>query len=305
MLSSTFNSDLRVIRIITATALTTILISWVVVPAKLSFDEYNVFGTQTLNELILEKYTYEYKKKPVVFLGSSILTMLPPPNCRPDDVAAVYLQGRSAMSGLEAIRRVGAAPKVLFVEVTQLLIPADEHLLAAVFTPLYWRIRTLIPPLRHNRNWIVLFHRWRVHERYIDPDIWELPEQTVAEWYKLRSVQFGVYQHPQSNRGLAKAIVTDVAGRVRALQQNGTRVIFYNSVDPSIRNNPPSSELAAEIKSQMPDVEYINAPDDEFPIYRWDGMHFVAASGVQVFEYLMRRAGLPASSKCQVVSSVK
>ena len=59
-------------------------------------------------------------------------------------------------------------------------------------------------------------------------------------------------------------------------------------------------EFVDEIKLQIPDVELIDAPDDKFPIYRIDGRHYTAASGLQFFNYLMDRAELPYSAKCEL-----
>ena len=63
-------------------------------------------------------------------------------------------------------------------------------------------------------------------------------------------------------------------------------------------------EFVDEIKLQIPDVELIDAPDDKFPIYRIDGRHYTAASGLQFFNYLMDRAELPYSDKMRTADAV-
>ena len=165
MRSFTFNSKLTPLIKGIGAAFGTACLAWILVPAHLPFDEYPAPGPQALNELVLEKYLHDYSHKPIVLLGSSIQTQIPPAACRPENVATIYLQGRSAMSGLEALRRTGAHPKVVFIEVSRLLIGVDENLIGTVFTPYYWRIRSLIPPLRHDRNWFVLWYRSEVYDR--------------------------------------------------------------------------------------------------------------------------------------------
>src|SRR4051794_37891848 len=146
--SSISNFDFRSPAKVILTAAALIGIMWIALPRDLAFDEEFFPGAQSLNELVLEKYTYEFDRKSIVLLGSSVLTHIPPPGCRPDNVASIYLQGRSAVTGLAALRRINAHPKVVFIESTTLLTGVDQDLLDSVFTPLYWRVRALVPPLR-------------------------------------------------------------------------------------------------------------------------------------------------------------
>jgi hypothetical protein len=204
------------------------------------------------------------------------------------------------MTGLDAIRRLNAVPEVLFIEVPTLLVSVDQNLLSSVFLPFYSRIQSDIPSLRLSRNWIVLFYRWLTTKRRLDPDKLRYPAQSLKEWNELMAPRFSANSQPYSNLPPIKARVAEVAAQVRALRERGTRVIFYNPVDPLIRSWAPTKDITAEIKAQMPEVEYIDAPDAQFPIYRLDGLHFVDVSGLQFFEYLMKYAGLPFTRICQI-----
>jgi hypothetical protein len=88
---------------------------------------------------------------------------------------------------------------------------------------------------------------------------------------------------------------------VRELQQQGARVILFDSADWRIRARSPEKELRASLRAALPDVEYIDAPDPQVPIYRYDGRHFTDSSGVQFFEFLMNYAGLPFVPKCRAI----
>jgi hypothetical protein len=120
------NFDMAAVLKTIGTLVLTIFVAWIVTPGSFVFDEEPVPGSSALNELVIEQYIHEYQKKPIVLLGSSIQTMVPPPNCRPDNVATIYLQGRSAMSGLEALRRTAARPQTVFIEI--LLAHPLDHL---------------------------------------------------------------------------------------------------------------------------------------------------------------------------------
>jgi len=302
MRSSIFNSNVVATLAAVITAAATVLLAWAVIPAHLSFDnQAYIFGPQTLNELVLESYRDEYKTKPIVFVGSSILTEIPPPGCLPDDVASIYLQGLSGHTGLDAIRRLGAVPRVLFIEVPTLLLGADQDLLNSVFMPVYWHIQSEIPSLRLSRNWIVLFYRWLVSKRWADSNRLEYPPLSLEEWNKLMAPRFELRVQPFSDSAAVTAMVAGIAPQLRKLQEHGTRVIFYNPADPRIRSLQ-HTEFEAEITAQLPGTEYVDAPDDQFPIYRLDGLHFTDASGFQFFDYLMKYAGLPFTSDCQIVS---
>src|SRR5205085_10213280 len=134
--------------------LATVLLAWLAVPARSSLDEELwPLSAQTHNELVLERYTYEHLEKPIVLVGSSILTMMPPARCRPDEVATLDLAGGSILASLEAIRRLGARPRVLLVEVRTLLRTADRDLLHTVLMAVYWHGPARVPPPHYNRNW--------------------------------------------------------------------------------------------------------------------------------------------------------
>jgi hypothetical protein len=279
----------------------TVLIAWIAVPSHLPFDAQPIPSMAALNELVIERYVDEHANKPIVILGSSILTTMPPVHCQPDTVAAIDLQGRSALSGLEAIRRIGARPQVVLIEVSTLLIPADAELLNAVFTPIYWRIRAAMPPLRHNRNWIVMLYRRQLYGRVSPQRAVELPRQTPAEWDRLMLPRMASYLTHTRLDEQVRGAVSALSSQVRFLQARGTRVVLYDPIDARIKRVSPAQELRAAIAQALPDVAFIDAPDDQFPIYRMDGMHFETASGLQVFNDLMQRAGVSFTPKCEVL----
>ena len=304
MHSSTSSFDLAALAKAAATAAATIAVAWAVVPAELPYDEQPVRGAATSNELVVERFIYAHPSKPVVMLGSSILTEIPPLHCRPENVAHIYLQGRSAMTGLEVLRRVNARPEVVFVEISTAAIGADEKLLAAVFNPVYRHLRTAIPSLRHNRNWVVLFYRRKIHRWHRPSHDLKWPEESIEQWNQSRALQFAPMVHEFENDSGVDSIVPGIAALVRDLQRSGTRVIFYDPVDPRLRALPRARSLREKVQAAVPEAEMIEAPDAERPLYRWDGLHFADASGLWLFNYLMKRAGVAFTPKCTLTSDV-
>src|SRR5436190_24376778 len=114
MRSSISNFDLAAPLKGALAAVVTIAAAWLVTPARLAIDDQPVQSVVTLNELVVERYISQQTSRPVVFLGSSMLTMIPPSHCGADNVASLYLQGGSALTGIEIIRRIGAQPEVVF-----------------------------------------------------------------------------------------------------------------------------------------------------------------------------------------------
>jgi hypothetical protein len=301
MPSSISSFELTAVLKTLGTTLVIILVVWLVTPRSFVFDEQPVPGAGPLNELIVEQYIHERQDKPIVFVGSSVQTMVPPPHCRPDNVATIYIQGGGPMSGLETLRRTGARPKVVFIEVSTLLRGVDDDLMKAVFMPVYWRIRSVISPLRHERNWLVLLFRSRLYKRSPPRFTLEEPTESVDEWRQLMAPRSVPLVAQNDDRTIA-LVLPDVVSRVRELQQQGTQVIFYDPMDPELAALAPNKDVRLALRAALPDVEIIEAPDDEFPIYRWDRMHVVDASGLRLFEYLMRREGLPIQKKCELLS---
>src|SRR6266849_1703846 len=99
---SIFNFDVAPLAKAIGTGTLFVAVVWWILPETFVFDELPIGSAETFNELVLEQYTYEHSHKSIVLVGSSIQTMIPPPQCRPENTATIFLQGRSGMSGLEA-----------------------------------------------------------------------------------------------------------------------------------------------------------------------------------------------------------
>src|ERR1700674_2047178 len=158
MPSSTFSSSAAWALKLALTGAAVIVVASVADPPHMSLDERSVMTMATLNQLVLERYVQGQTQRPIVFVGSSILTAIPPPNCRSDTVASIYLQGWGAQTGLEAIRRTGATPRVVFVELTRAMIGPDPQILESAFTPFYYYPRRYFSALRQNRNLMTMLY---------------------------------------------------------------------------------------------------------------------------------------------------
>jgi hypothetical protein len=282
------------------TAAIVVLLTWVVLPRHPPYENQLPPSAEVDNEIVVWQYIEHYRDKPVVFVGSSITTEIPDPNCRPQNVASIPLQGRSAVTGLEVIRRVGARPDVVFVEVPQLTIGVDRRLVDTVVTPLYWRIRSFIPPLRYTRNWmILLYQKMQWDLRPFDYTV-EIPRETVGEWEQQHAAFFNAVLNTLGQPSTIGDTIAQIEAPVHDLQARGTRVIFFDPVDPRIRNALPERETRDVLRATFPDIPIVDTPDD-IPIYRHDGLHVHWSSGLQFFNYLMNYAGISYEPKCTLI----
>jgi hypothetical protein len=87
---------------------------------------------------------------------------------------------------------------------------------------------------------------------------------------------------------------------VHELQARGTRVIFFDPVDPRIRNALPDRGTRDVLRARFPDIPIVDTPDD-VPVYRHDGLHLDWSSGLQFFNYLMDYARVPYTAKCRLI----
>jgi len=270
---------------------------WVVTPASLPFDDQPLQLAATMNALALERYMLQHAAKPVVFVGSSIQATIPLIQCQPDNVASLSLQGGHPASGIETILRVGARPKVLLVEAPTAHGAPDPTLMSDVFPPGYWRIRTAVPPLGSNRNWMVMLYR-----SLLPPPLllkWlELPPMSVEEWNKVIESRLEPYRRPGVRATFSiEDRVAALATLLRPLREQGTRVILHSPMDPVLNETSPTKDWLMALKSDLSDLEWFEPPAD-LPIYRHEGIHLLPGSGLHYFDYLMKRAKLPYEPKC-------
>jgi hypothetical protein len=296
MLSSISSSELAAPLKGGLAALATIGAAWLVTPAILAFDDQPMQSVATLNELVIERYILQHSSRPVVFVGSSILAVMPPSNCRPDNVASLTIQGGSPMTGVEAIHRIGARPQVLFFEATTSYAAADPRLIDSIFVPLYWQARASVQPLNHNRNWAVMLYRAMLPAT---PAPLDLPKIAIEDWDKQIEPKIALLKTP----GVGPRFNVDertaaVATELRALHRQGTRVIIHSPIDRRLNESSPGKEWLEALRAQLSEFEWFEQPKD-LPLYRWEGLHFLSGSGLHYFNYLMKRAGSPFQPKCE------
>jgi hypothetical protein len=284
-----------------ATAAVVITTAWVVTPTHRASDNVLPFSAEIANEFLLEQYTYEYRQKPIVIVGSSITTMIPVPDCRPANVATIPLQGRSALTGLEAMRLVGAHPDVVFIEVPTLALAVDEALIKTVFVPVYWWIRALIPPLRLPRNWIILFYQKKEWKRVAFHYVIQFPPEPVVDWNRELADRFLDTIRGSVQRSQIDVTIGAIGDYVHELQARGTRIFFFDPIDPRAKKVSPDKDVREALHAVFPDIPIVDSPDDDVPIYRVDGLHLDQSSGLQFFNYLMNYAGVPFTPKCRLV----
>jgi len=288
--------------------------AWLLIPNKLPYKEFPVLGVSTVNEMVLSQFNAEYANKEIVLVGSSVLTFIPPYQCRPENVATLYLQGLGAMTGLEAISIVGAMPKIIFIETTTIDRGISKSLLDSVYRPLYWRIQSAIPILAIHNNWVLLLTQYLTwyHTNPIFRGVknLELPAITLEEYNSdVLEKRIAPYLKDTLNKDqrdnysqiIKSEIIPKLKEQIIYFKSKGIRVIFFDPSDSRIKSLSTIKILNEEIKKAMPDVEYLDSLDGSVQVYRHDGLHLLPPSGVEYFNAMMKSAGLDVRSECIVL----
>ncbi|MGE3866919.1 MAG: hypothetical protein AB7G04_08390 [Hyphomonadaceae bacterium] len=267
-------------------------------PATLPYDETPVSTMATYNQLVTERYVYEDYKRPIVMVGSSILTNIPPAPCRPRNVASIYLQGSGAQTGLEAILRSGAKPEVVFVETAVAFLGPDENILRPSFQGAA-RVKALFPALRAYRNWLVMLFRSNIKRL---PKSFDLPDISVDEWKRQNADSWAVHSMPIDNDASFVAGFATLQKQIQTLRARGVRVIFYDPTSTKLSDLPQVAGWRNKVKAAFPDIQWVPAPT-HLQLYHRDGLHIEAFSGIQYFDHMMQWAGLDARATCTVQPS--
>jgi hypothetical protein len=236
----------------------------------------------------LESYFRNYRRCPIVVLGSSIAAGLPPEGWERPDVCTITLVGSGSFLGLEVMSRTPAAPRILFVESNFGFRDAPAEMVATFTDPLPRAIRDWLPLTGAQGNWINIL--WR--QQYpIEQNLYR-PSEPLPEWRALRKqyadIYLSIYGDPVSEwaRNRVDEILKRTAELVAEFERRGTKIIFFETpLDPEIAPLPIIALWSDKMHTEFADHEWITDSTDKY--YLNDGMHFVSGSGKDFFDLLM------------------
>ena len=220
------------------------------------------------------------------------------------------------MTGLEAIIRLGAVPRVVFIDIDSIDRGVNLTFIEETFRPGYWKVQSLVPPLRARRNWIVLligYLTWNyTNPVYRGSSEIALPKMDVETYNReVLMPRIAPYLFDESTKEqrdnfieiFRRSTLPILVSNIENLQRHGTRIVFFGLFDPRISGSPLPRSLINFLLSVFPEIEYIENIDDEIPVYRHEGLHLLEGSGLMYFNKIMQKTGLSQSTKCTTITN--
>jgi hypothetical protein len=257
---------------------------------SLSNEELEVQGEAYANATVAERYLLAADDKRTVIVGSSVGRGLPPEGFQPADVATLFMAGNGAMTGLEIILQSGATPQITLVEVDFADRGVDEDLIAHLFEPAALALRRAMPIFQDENNLLNLLVKASI-SRHPHNAVADRPQMPVAEWRNEIRARIDYYvasfSHPYR---LNQPLLERLKAQVKALEQRGTRVVFFfDPLDQEIAAAPEIQAWRQAVRGSFPDHQFIPAASGA--LHLMDGIHLFGYAGVQYFQYLLGEAG--------------
>lgn len=141
------------------------------------------------NQSRAQEYVASTSRTPVVIVGSSLSATLT--DALPDTWSSLAFNAQGSFDGLEIIRRSGATPELILVEVNNVTRGMDSRFVNALFKPVVVALRRHFPALRSRYepaslflgciNVIRSYSRWHAKAREKDPPAAPLPSRNTPE----------------------------------------------------------------------------------------------------------------------------
>jgi hypothetical protein len=241
------------------------------------------------NEVIVERFVYNWSDKQVVLVGSSVTTQVPPESLCPHNVATIYVQGSGAMNGLEVIRRSGAAPELILVELDFLNRGVNESLINRIFDSPFFRLKKIFPLLRLENNLANLLFKSKIKNDPKDkppyaPHVWD---EKIKP--RIEDVVRSYSQAPMLSDYATDQVVLKLKEILFELEQRGCTIIFFvDPIHPQLAELPVFQTWHQRARSEFSHYLMIEPSDAYY--YLSDGVHFHAQSGKDFFDHLLQES---------------
>jgi hypothetical protein len=236
----------------------------------------------------IEDYVLNYRRCPVVMLGSSVAASLPPAGREQPGICTVALVGQGALLGLAIMVRTPAAPRVLFVESTFGFRDAPPDQVATYADPGLRALHAWFPLSAAKANWVNMLGK----PQYSIPAQLYRPAEPWAAWREsrktYRDVYVGIYSkslddasHRILDRNLAQT-----QDLIAEMESRGTKIIFFEApLDPQLAALPVITAWHDMMHAAFADHPWVT--DDPERYYLVDGMHFASGSGADFYDFLL------------------
>ena len=236
----------------------------------------------------LQDYVRNWRRCPVVVLGSSVVGGLPPAGWEKPGVCSITLVGQGSLLGLDVMAQSPAAPKILFVESNFGFRDTVPDVVAATSDPVRRVIHDWLPLSTAQANWINALGKSQFGEAHgLDR-----PTESWEAWRESRKAYADIYvkmygnpvgdwgrQHLEENLQHTRTLVAE-------LERRGTKFIFFEApLDPRLTELPVIALWAEKMHKAFADHDWVTDAPEKY--YLTDGMHFMSGSGKDFFDLLM------------------
>jgi hypothetical protein len=236
----------------------------------------------------IEDYVLNYRRCPVVVLGSSVVAAVPPPGWERPGVCSVAILGQGALLGLAVMARIPAAPRVLFVEASFGFRDAPPDQVETYADPGLRALHRWFPLSAAKANWINMLGKAQdaVQGALYRPDqpwaAWRTEHQPYSDIYARiygAPIDAGARRHLDANLAQTRSLIAEMETR-------GTKVIFFEApLDPRLAGLPIVSVWHDMMRAAFADHDWVADAPEKY--YLTDGMHFTSGSGADFYDLLL------------------
>jgi hypothetical protein len=240
------------------------------------------------NIIRLERFAFSSRRYRCIIAGSSMASRIRQELVGPDDYN-LSASGRSALVGLDAVLKSRSKPACVLIEANWTLLQNEDGPEGGrVFSPLPRLLKSLLPGLREVYQPVTLIAGMLKSRREA-----EKPDVVDVNFESHLSANLA-NENVEPAPGPLHLKVARLAAAVKALEEGGTRVFFF---DPPrhkwLMEGARSRGVRAAIRAQIPSVPWLEA--DEGVYETEDGIHLTGSSAGRYSRLLgSRLAGLPA-----------
>ena len=246
------------------------------------------------NVATIEQYLFYIDHYPVLIVGSSALTQMPIETMVQPWFHTMCLQGGSALTGMEAVLRSGAKPKLLLVEMETTLRGIDQPMIDRIFDRFYYPLRRNFYSLRPNYNWTNLDIKHRMGVVTLMPKQTETQaqwEEKIAARVVPTAQSYGridAIPLEEQKRALAK-----ITSQIQQLTERGIEIVFFHTpYDRRIAETVFFRHWVKSVRAAAPGIRVIPMPSfQQLPLYTEDGTHLFPSSANDYLNYVLHAAG--------------
>jgi hypothetical protein len=243
------------------------------------------FPIGRFNEIVLERFAVDPSRWEIVGVGSSASADIPPYGYWPRNFYSLAQLGSSANTGIEALLRSPARPRLVLIESDYMFRPPDQKLLDRLYSPSAQWLKRVFPALREEYAPLA-FLRWNF-QRF---DFWPI-QDGFGTWEQHKD---GLAKRAKNHLGeimkddaIREAVATN-RKRVDRLRESGAEVVFFElPLYPTLADGPFFKRWRTAMRQTFADYRWVSfAPQDYLTT---DGVHCYPREGLRIFKRLVEQ----------------